>query len=76
MSEGVEFDSVVDGKNVKVKLLVENLAIERKCDEEYHIAYTQLMKRGILPKILDRPSPASASFIISAVIRSIPWRWA
>lgn len=50
MSEGVEFDSVVDGKNVKVKLLVENLDIERKCDTEYHIAYTQLMKRGILPK--------------------------
>ncbi len=50
MSEGVEFDTVVDGKETKVKLLVENLDIERKCDTEYHIAYTQLMKRGILPK--------------------------
>ncbi len=51
MNEGpIEFDSKVDGKAVKLKLLVENLDIERKCDTEYHIAYTQLMKRGILPK--------------------------
>lgn len=50
MSEGVEFDAMVDGKETKIKLLVENLDIERKCDTEYHIAYTQLMKRGILPK--------------------------
>lgn len=50
MSEGVEFDAMVDGKETKMKLLVENLDIERKCDTEYHIAYTQLMKRGILPK--------------------------
>lgn len=50
MSEGVEFESMIGGKTIKVKLLVENLDIERKCDTEYHIAYTQLMKRGILPK--------------------------
>ncbi len=50
MSEGVEFDAMVDGKETKIRLLVENLDIERKCDTEYHIAYTQLMKRGILPK--------------------------
>ena len=50
MSDGVEFDSVVEGKEVKLKLIVENLDIERKCDHEYHLAYTQLMKKGILPK--------------------------
>jgi len=50
MSNGVEFTSVVDGKEVKLKLLVENVDIERRCDTEYHIAYTQLMQKGILPK--------------------------
>ncbi len=50
MSNGVEFKSTVDGKEVNLKLLVENVDIERKCDTEYHIAYTQLMKKGILPK--------------------------
>lgn len=50
MNEGMEFEAVVEGKDTKLKILVENLDIERKCDTEYHIAYTQLMKRGILPK--------------------------
>jgi len=50
MSDGVEFDSVVEGKEVKLRLIVENLDIERKCDHEYHLAYTQLMQKGILPK--------------------------
>lgn len=50
MNEGMEFEAVVAGKDAKLKILVENLDIERKCDTEYHIAYTQLMKRGILPK--------------------------
>ena len=50
MSNGVEFKSTVDGKEVNLKLLIENVDIERKCDTEYHIAYTQLMKKGILPK--------------------------
>jgi len=50
MSDGLEFESVIDGKEVKLKLLVENVDIERKCDTEYHIAYTQLMQKGILPK--------------------------
>lgn len=50
MSDGVEFESTIDGKVTKFKLLPENVEIERKCDTEYHIAYTQLMKRGILPK--------------------------
>lgn len=50
MSNGVEFDSTINGKTVKLKLVVENIDIERKCDMEYHIAYTQLMKKGILPK--------------------------
>ena len=50
MSNGTEFKSVIDGKEVNLKLLVENVDIERRCDTEYHIAYTQLMQRGILPK--------------------------
>lgn len=50
MNDGVEFNSTIDGKEAKLELMVENLDIERKCDTEYHIAYTQLMKRGILPK--------------------------
>ncbi len=50
MSEGMEFESTVEGKTVQLKMLTENINIERKCDTEYHIAYTQLMKRGILPK--------------------------
>lgn len=50
MSDGMEFVSRVDGKDVKFKLLAENVDIERKCDTEYHIAYTQLMRRGVLPK--------------------------
>lgn len=45
-----EFESVIDGKKVKLKLLDENLDIERRADTEYHIAYTQLMKRGVLPR--------------------------
>lgn len=49
MSE-ITFTSVVDGQEVKLKLLDENVEIERKCDTEYHIAYTQLMKRGLMPR--------------------------
>jgi hypothetical protein len=45
-----EFTSTIDGKEVKLKLKEETLDIERNCDTEYHIAYTQLMQRGILPK--------------------------
>jgi dsRNA-specific ribonuclease len=50
MSDGVDFKALVNGKEVDLRLLVENLDIERKCDMEYHVAYTQLMKKGILPK--------------------------
>ena len=50
MSNGMEFEAVVNGKQVSLRLLDENLDIERKCDTEYHIAYTQLMKKGILPR--------------------------
>jgi hypothetical protein len=52
MAEGVEFESTVgeSEEKVKVKLVVENLDIERKCDTEYHIAYTQLLAKGILPR--------------------------
>jgi hypothetical protein len=32
MSDGVEFESMVDGKQTKLKLLMENLDIESKCD--------------------------------------------
>ena len=50
MTEGVEFESVIDGDRVKLKLAVENLNIERRCDTEYHLAYTQLLQKGILPR--------------------------
>lgn len=50
MTDGVEFEAVVNGKKVNLRLLAENLDIERKCDTEYHVAYTQLMNKGILPK--------------------------
>jgi len=52
MSETKEqkFESTLDGKKVQLKILAENLDIERKCDTEYHLAYTQLMQKGILPK--------------------------
>lgn len=50
MNDGMEFEAVVEGKETKLRMLVESLDIERKCDTEYHIAYTQLMKKGILPK--------------------------
>jgi hypothetical protein len=33
-----------------LKLKEETLDIERHCDTEYHIAYTQLMQKGIMPK--------------------------
>jgi len=45
-----EFKSVVNGQEVKLKLKEETLDIERKCDTEYHLAYTELMQKGILPK--------------------------
>jgi len=48
--EGIVFDSKVDGKEVKLRLIQENIDIERKCDTEYHLAYTELMARGIMPR--------------------------
>ena len=48
--DGLEFKSEIDGKEVTLKLLTENVDIEHKCDTEYHIAYTQLLKKGILPR--------------------------
>ena len=49
-NDGVEFESVIDGKKVRLKLAVENIDTERKCDTEYHLAYTELMARGIMPR--------------------------
>lgn len=46
----MEFESMVNGAKVKLRLKPENLDIERKCDTEYHIAFTELMQRGVLPK--------------------------
>lgn len=45
-----EFKSVINGQEVKLKLKEETLDIERKCDTEYHLAYTELMQRGIMPR--------------------------
>jgi hypothetical protein len=44
------FESMIDGKKVRVRLKAENLETERKSDTEYHLAFTQLMQRGIMPK--------------------------
>lgn len=46
----MEFESMVGGTKVKLRLKPENMDIERKCDTEYHIAFTELMQRGVLPK--------------------------
>lgn len=50
MSDGIEFDSTIDGEAVKLRLIQENIDVERKCDTEYHLAYTELMQRGIMPR--------------------------
>jgi hypothetical protein len=44
------FESVIGGDKVKLKFADETLDIERKCDVEFHIAYTELMQKGIMPK--------------------------
>lgn len=44
------FESTVDGEKVTLKFKDETLDIERKCDTEYHVAYTELMQKGIMPK--------------------------
>ncbi len=48
--KGVDFKSVINGQEVKLMLKEETLDIERKCDAEYHLAYTELMQRGIMPR--------------------------
>jgi hypothetical protein len=48
--KGTEFKSIINGQEVKLKLKDETLDIERKCDTEYHLAYTELMQRGIMPR--------------------------
>ncbi len=50
MTKGIEFKSVIDGQEVKLRLKEETMDIERKCDAEYHLAYTQLMMKGIMPR--------------------------
>ncbi len=50
MIKGVAFKSVVNGQDVSLKLKEETLDIERKCDAEYHLAYTELMQKGIMPR--------------------------
>ena len=44
------FESEIDGMKVKLLLKPENMDIERRCDTEYHLAFTELMQRGIMPK--------------------------
>lgn len=46
----MEFESKIGDAKVKLRLKPENMDIERKCDTEYHIAFTELMQRGVLPK--------------------------
>ena len=49
-AKGIEFKSTIDGQEVKLRLKQETMDIERKCDAEYHLAYTQLMVKGIMPR--------------------------
>jgi len=49
-AKGIEFKSIIDGQEVKLRMKEETMDIERKCDAEYHLAYTQLMVKGILPR--------------------------
>jgi hypothetical protein len=44
------FESTVGEDKVTLKFKDETLDVERKCDLEYHIAYTELIQRGIMPK--------------------------
>lgn len=48
--DNISFESVINGEKVKLKLRQENVDIERKCDTEYHIAFTELVQKGILPR--------------------------
>jgi len=48
--KGIEFKSTIDGREVNLRLKDETMDIERKCDAEYHLAYTQLMVKGIMPR--------------------------
>lgn len=50
MIKGFEFTSKLNGQEVRLKLKEETMDIERKCDAEYHLAYTQLMMKGIMPR--------------------------
>lgn len=50
MSE-IKFKSKIGDKEVDLKIISENLLIQKKCDEEYHLAYLSLLKRGILPRV-------------------------
>ena len=49
-AKGIEFKSNIDGQEVKLRMKEETMDIERKCDAEYHLAYTQLMVKGIMPR--------------------------
>jgi len=44
------FESTINGDKVTLKFRDETLDVERKCDLEYHIAYTELIQKGIMPK--------------------------
>jgi hypothetical protein len=44
------FKSTVDGQEVNLKVLAENLKIQQKADQQYHIAYVQAIKEGIPPR--------------------------
>lgn len=50
MTDETVFETTINGKTVNCKLIQENLLVERACDTEYHVAYTQLMSKGILPR--------------------------
>lgn len=47
----IKFKSKIGDKEVALKIIPENLLIQKRCDEEYHLAYLSLLKKGILPRV-------------------------
>lgn len=48
--KGIDFKSKIGEQEVNLKLKEETVDLQQKCDVEYHLAYTQLMRKGIMPR--------------------------
>jgi hypothetical protein len=45
-----EFKTKIKDQEVTLKLLEPTVLIQEKCDREYHVAYAQLLRLGVLPR--------------------------